>query len=66
MQTIDGTNVKALQVESGYGTTIVVGDNHEVYTVGNNTNGQLGDGTTTNSSTPKANKYTNALPITQF
>jgi alpha-tubulin suppressor-like RCC1 family protein/Tfp pilus assembly protein PilX len=66
MQTIDGTNIKALQVESGYGTTIVLADNHQVYTVGNNGNGQLGDGTTTNSSTPKANRYTNALPITEF
>ncbi len=66
MNVIDGTNIKALQVESGLGTTIVVTDNHKVYTVGNNANGQLGDGTTNNSSTPKANQYTNALPITLF
>jgi alpha-tubulin suppressor-like RCC1 family protein/Tfp pilus assembly protein PilX len=66
MGVIDGTNIKALQVESGYGTTIVLADNHKVYTMGNNANGQLGDGTTTNSSTPKANQYTNALPVTMF
>ena len=66
MGVIDGTNIKALQVQTGYGTTIILTDNHKVYTVGNNGNGQLGDGTTTNSSTPKANQYTNALPITIF
>ena len=66
MNVIDGTNIKALQVVSGYGTTVILTDNHKVYTVGNNGNGQLGDGTTTNSSTPKANQYTNALPITIF
>ena len=66
MNVIDGSTIKALQVGSGYGTTIVLTDNHKVYTVGNNSNGQLGDGTTTNSSTPKANKYTNILPITMF
>ena len=66
MNVINGTDIKALQVESGYGTTVVVADNHKVYTVGNNGNGQLGDGTTDNSSTPKANQYTNALPITIF
>jgi alpha-tubulin suppressor-like RCC1 family protein len=66
MGVIDGTNIKALQVEAGYGTTVVLTDNHKVYTVGNNENGQLGDGTTTNSSTPKANQYTNALPVTIF
>jgi alpha-tubulin suppressor-like RCC1 family protein len=66
MGVINGSDTKALQVESGYGTTIVLTDNHKVYTVGNNENGQLGDGTTNNSSTPKANQYTNALPITLF
>jgi alpha-tubulin suppressor-like RCC1 family protein len=66
MSVIDGSVIKALQVESGYGTTIVLTDNHKVYTVGNNGNGQLGDGTTNNSSTPQANQYTNALPITMF
>jgi alpha-tubulin suppressor-like RCC1 family protein/Tfp pilus assembly protein PilV len=66
MNVIDGSSIKGLQVESGYGTTIVLTDNHKVYTVGNNGNGQLGDGTTTNSSTPKANQYTNALPVTLF
>ena len=66
MGVIDGSTIKALQVESGYGTTIVLADNHKIYTVGNNGNGQLGDGTTTNSSTPQANQYTNALPITMF
>ncbi|HTJ72993.1 MAG TPA: ricin-type beta-trefoil lectin domain protein [Verrucomicrobiae bacterium] len=66
MGVIDGSTIKALQVESGYGTTIVLTDNHKIYTVGNNGNGQLGDGTTNNSSTPQANQYTNALPITMF
>ena len=66
MNVIDGTNIKALQVESGLGTTVIVTDNNKVYTVGNNSNGQLGDGTTTNSSTPKANQYTNSLPVTLF
>lgn len=66
MWTIDGVNVKALSVESGGGTTIVLGDDHKIYTVGNNSNGQLGDGTTTNSSTPKANQFTNVLPVIIF
>jgi len=66
MNVIDGTNIKALQVESGLGTTVVVADNNKVYTVGNNSNGQLGDGTTNNSSTPKANQYTNTFPVTLF
>lgn len=49
----------ARTVQSGFGTTIVLTSGGKVYTVGNNSNGQLGDGTTTNSSTPKANTYTN-------
>jgi len=52
-----GTLVKSVQ--SGYGTTVVLTTTGQVFTVGNNSNGQLGDGTTTNSSTPRANRYTN-------
>lgn len=58
--------VQATQVQAGYGTTIVLTSDKKIYTVGNNSDGQLGDGTTTSSSTPKANRYTNALPITNF
>jgi alpha-tubulin suppressor-like RCC1 family protein len=66
MSVIDGSTIKALQVQSGFGTTVVLTANHKVYTVGNNGDGQLGDGTTNNSSTPAANKYTNVLPVTTF
>lgn len=66
MQTIDGVNIKAKQVLSGYGTTVVLTTGKKVYTVGNNENGQLGDGTTTNSSVPKANTYTNVIQTTIF
>lgn len=52
----------AKMVQTGYGTTVVLTSSGRIYTVGNNANGQLGDGTTTNSSTPKANKYTNVIP----
>ncbi len=65
MQVINGTSVQANSVQSGYGTTIVMAGGR-VYTVGNNANGQLGDGTTTNNSTPKANPYTNVLPLLTY
>lgn len=66
MDVINGSTVKAKDVISGYGTTVVLTTTGKVYTVGNNNSGQLGDGTTSNSSTPKANKYTNVVPITVF
>jgi alpha-tubulin suppressor-like RCC1 family protein len=66
MQVINGTTIKAKQVQSGYGTTVILTESNKIYTVGNNGNGQLGDGTTTNSSVPKANRYTNVLPVTNF
>lgn len=66
MLNIDGTTVKAKQVVSGDGTTVVLTHDGKAYTVGNNANGQLGDGTTTNSSVPKVNRYTNVLPVTSF
>ncbi len=54
--------VVAKTVQSGNGTTVVLTTTGSIFTVGNNSHGQLGDGTTTNSSTPKANKYTNTFP----
>lgn len=66
MQMIDGAINHASQVMSGYGTTVVLTTNHKVFTVGNNSDGQLGNGTTVNSSIPSANKYTNVLPVTSF
>jgi alpha-tubulin suppressor-like RCC1 family protein len=66
MQVIDGTTVRARQVQSGFGTTIILSTQGTVYTVGNNSNGQLGDGTTTNNSTPRANPYTNILPLLTY
>ncbi|MDN5274312.1 MAG: hypothetical protein JWP06_213 [Candidatus Saccharibacteria bacterium] len=63
---IDGVSVRAKQVLSGNGTTVVITEDKKVYTVGNNANGELGDGTTTSSSTPHANRYTNVLPLTSF
>jgi alpha-tubulin suppressor-like RCC1 family protein len=66
MQVIDGVSIKAKSVASGFGTTIVLIAGKKIYTVGNNSNGQLGDGTTTNSLVPKANRYTNVLPLAIF
>jgi alpha-tubulin suppressor-like RCC1 family protein len=58
--------VTAKQVQAGYGTAVILTSDNKIYTVGNNSNGQLGDGTTNNSSTPRANRYTNVLPVTNF
>ena len=66
MQVIDGVNIEAEKVLAGYGTAVILTSNQKIYTVGNNSDGQLGDGTTTNSSVPKANRYTNILPVTNF
>jgi alpha-tubulin suppressor-like RCC1 family protein len=46
-----GVKAKALANADEY-TMFILGDNGKVYAVGRNNNGQLGDGTTTNRSTP--------------
>jgi alpha-tubulin suppressor-like RCC1 family protein len=66
MNVIDGTTIQAQQIQAGFGTAVILTTDQTVYTVGNNGHGQLGDGTTTSSSTPKANRYTNILPVTSF
>lgn len=53
-------------VQTGYGTTVVLTTAGTVYTVGNNGNGQLGDGTTTNSSTPILARYINSQAVTNY
>lgn len=60
------TGVVAKTVQTGYGTTVVLTDEGKIYTVGNNSNGQLGDGTTTNSSTPLARRYVNSRPLVLY
>lgn len=60
------SGIAAGSVQSGYGTTIILTTSGRIYTVGNNSNGQLGDGTNTNSSTPQARKYLNVIPTTFF
>lgn len=59
MLNIDGVDVKALNIQTGYGTTIVTSESGSVYTVGRNNTGQLGDGTTIDSPVPEVRKYTN-------
>jgi alpha-tubulin suppressor-like RCC1 family protein len=58
--------VRAQTVQTGLGSTVVLTDQGRIYTVGNNGNGQLGDGTTTNSSTPQARQYVNYRPIVLY
>jgi alpha-tubulin suppressor-like RCC1 family protein len=58
--------VRAQTVQYGLGTTIILTDEGRIYTVGNNVSGQLGDGTTANSSTPQARQYVNNRPIVLY
>lgn len=58
--------VLAKNVQVGLGTAVVLSTAGKVYTVGNNTHGQLGNGNNDPSSTPFANKYTNVIPITFY
>lgn len=60
------SGVVAQSVQTGLGTTVVLTTDGKIYTVGNNSNGQLGDGTTTNSSTPLARKYVNSRPFVLY
>lgn len=60
------SGARAKSVQSGLSTTVVLTDTGKIYTVGNNSNGQLGDGTTNSSSTPRANQYTNVIPLVTF
>jgi len=58
--------VKAQTVQTGFGTTVILTDEGKIYTVGNNANGQLGDGTTISSSTPLIRQYVNNRPIVLY
>ncbi len=60
------TGTIARSVRSGFGTTIIMTTAGKVYTIGNNANGQLGNGNTDNSSVPQANQFTNIRPTIQY
>jgi alpha-tubulin suppressor-like RCC1 family protein/Tfp pilus assembly protein PilV len=60
------SEVKAKSVVAGWGTAVVLTKDGRIFTLGNNSNGQLGDGTQTNSSTPTANQYTNLRALVQY
>jgi alpha-tubulin suppressor-like RCC1 family protein len=66
MNVIDGTSIRAKEVQVGRGTAVVFTDNGKVYTVGNNDSGQIGDGTTTNRLTPYYSQYINESSPTQY
>lgn len=53
------TSPKAASVQSGNGTTVIFTKDGQVYTVGRNHQGQLGDGTRINRTTPVRGEYTN-------
>ena len=58
--------IEAQSVRAGAGTVVVLGSDGRVYGVGNNNYGQLGNGTTTNISTPTATNYLNLRPRVLF
>lgn len=60
------SGVKAQTVQSGYNSTVILTTEGKIYTVGNNAQGQLGDGTTTNRSTPEAQPYINTSPLVLY
>ena len=59
MQVIDGLTIRAQSAQAGFGTAVIFTTDGKIFTVGNNANGQLGDGTTTNRSIPAASRYLN-------
>lgn len=61
-----GSNEPAKEVQSGFGTTVIYTSNGRVYAVGNNQDGQVGNGSTTNTTTPEASKYLNVGPPVYF
>lgn len=61
------SSVGARYVMSGLGTTVLLTTNGRIYSVGNNSHGQLGDGTTVTRKTPVPNAYIPVgMPITLF
>ncbi len=60
MSVFDGATLKAADILTGYGSTIILSTSGKIYTVGNNNYGQLGNGTTTNTTVPSEAQYLKA------
>ena len=66
MNVVGTVNGRAVSVQAGYGSAVILTSSGVTYTVGNNNTGQLGDGTTTNSSTPILGKFLNDSRATSY
>lgn len=60
MSVFDGVNVKASDILTGYGTTIISAESGKIYTVGHNDYGQLGNGSTNDTTVPSEPEYLQA------
>ena len=61
-----GDGKKVAEVYAGYGCSAALTEDGELYMWGSNSNGQLGDGSTTNKNTPNKVEFSNGKKVKEF